>query len=116
MLQAAGLCVEAPVTPTPTPQQTPKQGSPLPAATPKGFAKTVDSPALDKLRSLLKDHADSRAKTPTPSASAVGNKVCIAHVGSSIWVPNYALETFCAAATICEAALHMLLMLPSCCC
>ncbi|DBB08187.1 TPA: hypothetical protein ACH3X3_008369 [Trebouxia sp. C0006] len=75
--KAAGLCVEAPVTPTPTPQQTPKQGSPLPAATPKGFAKTVDSPALDKLRSLLKDHADSRAKTPTPSASAVGNKVLL---------------------------------------
>ena len=76
------MCVEAPVTPTPTPQQTPKQGSPLSARSiTKGFAKTVDSPALDKLRSLLKDHADSHAKTPTPAASAVGNKVCIAAVG-----------------------------------
>ena len=90
MLQAAGICVEAPVTPTPTPQQTPKQGSPLPAPITKGFAKTVDSPALDKLRSLLKDHADSRAKTPTPAASAVDNKVCISAVGcvlsTSFWV------------------------------
>ncbi|KAL0022073.1 hypothetical protein WJX79_001620 [Trebouxia sp. C0005] len=75
--KAAGICVEAPVTPTPTPQQTPKQGSPLPAPITKGSAKAVDSPALDKLRSLLKDHADSRAKTPTPAASAVGNKVLL---------------------------------------
>ncbi|DBB05557.1 hypothetical protein WJX77_006024 [Trebouxia sp. C0004] len=71
--KAAGLCVEAPMTPTPTPQQTPKQGSPLPVP----IIKAVDSPALDKLRSLLKDHADSRARTPTPAASAVGNKVLL---------------------------------------
>ncbi len=78
-LQAAA-CVEAPVTPTPTPQQTLKQATtPLPTPTPspviKGSGKPVDSPALYKLRSLLKDHADSRSKTPVPAASAVDNKV-----------------------------------------
>ncbi len=35
----------------------------------------------------------------------------VAQLGS-----HYALETFCAAATVYEAALHTLLMLPSCCC
>lgn len=79
---AAAICIEAPVTPTPSPQQTPKQATtplPTPSVSPitKGCAKPVDSPALDKLRSLLKDHADSRSKTPTPVASAVGNKVRI---------------------------------------
>lgn len=79
---AAAICIEAPVTPTPSPQQTPKQATtplPTPSVSPitKGCAKPVDSPALDKLRSLLKDHADSRSKTPTPVAGAVGNKVCI---------------------------------------
>lgn len=79
---AAAICIEAPVTPTPSPQQTPKQATtplPTPSVSPitKGCAKSVDSPALDKLRSLLKDHADSRSKTPTPVASAVGNKVLL---------------------------------------
>ena len=81
---AAAACVEAPATPHPSPQHTPKQATPLPSPTPspaKGSIKPVDSPALDKLRSLLKDHADSRAKAP--ASTAVGNKVltCILLIG-----------------------------------
>ncbi|KAL3161186.1 hypothetical protein ABBQ38_009553 [Trebouxia sp. C0009 RCD-2024] len=78
----AASCVEAPRTPNPSPQQTPKQATtPLPTPTPspntKGPVKAVDSPALHKLRSLLKDHADSRAKSDAPASGAVGKRVLL---------------------------------------
>ena len=77
----AASCVEAPATPNPSPQQTPKQAitpltTPTPSPNPKGLAKAVDSPALDKLRALLRDHADSRAKSAAPTTGAVGKRVC----------------------------------------